>query len=539
MSDFLNDLEKYRQISSFEMRRAYDEKKEDEKALIDSDIMYDKKRVMDENASLERLLDISNTSLKQLPPLTRTMAREILFSNKSYLLINENSKEDSPYMTNVKNAVRDLQNAMYEEPGSKDLMTQLEKIPTLYQTAIDRCDEYLKRGGEKKRRPFWPWHKKRFDAVDDMAASLEAEKAAYEAKLNAFKRTDLGSVGEQYMDSDELNTVKQAAITETYMLMNSEGSRIKSPMDVLLIDRFDVIAVNKEQNFLKERTPMLFDDEKAMEKLMKSDNIPKDLERMRFIGAFLMGHREDKKKNFAEVYAEHYNINLADMGKEENLVSEHSMAMEQKEIADKFLNKSDAGRLLIEVNSIRRATVSMKDLPDVVATLDKNLKDAKKMKTMSISPEIRHMSEVLAEQLKLFSKHPVAMLSQLDEKHLTKLLGLKVPFVTYCAMRAANKDADDFDQEALLEGVESDEVINEDDYVETSAMDLITKKEHLKSIVKDNPVFQGDRLIPYLLQMKDVKATETYYKYIMKNSLTKMADAIIDVAKSYNNMQQM
>jgi len=313
-------------------------------------------------------------------------------------------------------------------------------------------------------------------------------------------------------------------------------------MDVLLIDRFDVIAVNKEQNFLKERTPMLLDDEKGMEELMKSDNIPKDLERMRFIGGFLLGHREDRedrKKNFAEVYSKHYKINVADMGKEENLVSEYSMAMEQKEIADKFLNKSDAGLLLSEVDMIKKATVNMKDLPDVVATLDKDLKDAKKMKTMSISPEIRHMSEVLAEQLKLFSKHPVAMLSQLDEKHLTKLLGLKVPFVTYCAMRAANKDADDLDQEALLEGVESDEVINEDDYVETSAMDLITKKEHLESIVKDNPVFQGDRLIPYLLQMKDVKATETYYKYIMKNNLTQMADAIIDMTKSYNNMQQM
>jgi hypothetical protein len=61
---------------------------------------------------------------------------------------------------------------------------------------------------------------------------------------------------------------------------------------------------------------MLLDDEKGMEELMKSDNIPKDLERMRFIGGFLLGHREDRedrKKNFAEVYSKHYNINLADM----------------------------------------------------------------------------------------------------------------------------------------------------------------------------------------------------------------------------------
>lgn len=224
MPDANIELRKYRQLVSTDMRMALDEQKEEDQKLIQNNPLYDKQNITEESYTLERVLKIRSTADLTLPPLSKQKIRERLFFNKSYLLLNENSKNDSGYMETVKTAMRTLHEAL-QNPLPEDhteMKKDLGAISGLYESAITACTKYLERDTGQKREPFWPWHKNRFNAVDDMQQRLIQEKQAFEEKLQQLETKDLS------------------------------GIQIKNAMDVILLDQFDQEEKDKEAAFLEK-----------------------------------------------------------------------------------------------------------------------------------------------------------------------------------------------------------------------------------------------------------------------------------------------
>ena len=185
MSDYIGNLQKVRQATMFDMRHSYDENKTADKQKMGEFSYYNKEQVLEENATIESLLNLQSTDqmTEQLPELTRQEIQERLFTNKAYLLINEHSKTDSPYMEAVKTSVTNLTESLFAPMEAGKIGETLNKISTLYQTALDKCKDYLERGTGKRKVPFWPWHKQRYNAVDEMEQNLVKEKEKFELDL--------------------------------------------------------------------------------------------------------------------------------------------------------------------------------------------------------------------------------------------------------------------------------------------------------------------------------------------------------------------
>ncbi len=240
MSDYIGNLQKVRQATMFDMRHSYDENKTADQQKIGEFSYYNKQQVLEENAAIESVLKIQSTDqmTEQLPELTKQEIQERLFTNKAYLLINEHSKSDSPYMEAVKTSVTNLTESLFAPMEAGKVGETLNKISTLYQTALDKCKDYLERGTGKKRVPFWPWHKQRFNAVDEMEQSLLAEKEKFEEN----KEVVMARMNEETLGMEK-QVPKNAAIFKSNIEDESffyEGELVlKSAMDVVLLDRLD------------------------------------------------------------------------------------------------------------------------------------------------------------------------------------------------------------------------------------------------------------------------------------------------------------
>ena len=469
MSDYIGNLQKVRQATMFDMRHSYDENKTADKQKMGEFSYYNKEQVLEENATIESLLNLQSTDqmTEQLPELTRQEIQERLFTNKAYLLINEHSKTDSPYMEAVKTSVTNLTESLFAPMEAGKIGETLNKISTLYQTALDKCKDYLERGTGKRKVPFWPWHKQRYDAVDEMEQNLVKEKEKFEFnKQIVMARLDEEDLGMQPQAPTDFE-VRKSQIDKGSLYRDGE-LMIKSAMDVVLIDRFDVDKQTERFQYV----------EKEAEEL--NDELYKELEKVEVSkqDAMLTNALDLMKQNEVTI------VKYTD--------KELDVIMEGTTYANKIL-ESDVGATLKVINDIKEKKgfgLDPATIDENIKLLEEVVKPAKKnKKTLDISPEIHHMAGVLLDQLKTLKNNPFKFISKLSNKELRTQFGMSIDF-----------------------GI----------FMNTSFSDRDTV---IKDEIKRSPVSNTD-FIDALMRIYGGSVFETYKKYVLKTNLYKTAAKI-------------
>ncbi len=393
MSDYMGDLQKVRQLSQFEMRHSYDSNKTEDKKKMGEFNYYDKEKALEENAVIERVLKLqkSDELEEKLPDLTQQEMGERLFTNKVYLLVNEHSKTDSPYMTAVKDAVTDLTEALYAPMDATKVGESLNRISTLYETAIGKCNDYLTRGSGHKKPPFWPWHKQRFDAVEEMEKNLQDEKAKFEEnKKIVFAKLDTEELGMENQKGD----LRETQINESSFYSKGE-LLLKSAMDVVMLDRLDSDKQGDLLNYYRHKEEDLFEPSEEVDDV----KLPYQYQNL--------GTAMEEIKKAGEGSISNEKID---------------QVIDGYDAATKFVD-SDAAEILDAVNKVReheKGGMENDVIDEDIQILEEVVHPVKKdKKTVDISPEVQHMAGVMLDQLKTIKKDPARLLSHLSNKELS------------------------------------------------------------------------------------------------------------------------
>ena len=113
-----------------------------------------------ENAKIEELMQ--NAGVLGLKVREKDGLKFRAQRNSNFQLINlEKTTGDSPFMAAVKASVKEIDKLFDEPVGySVDREEKVRLAREKVDDAIQKCDAYIGRGV-----PFWPWHKKRYNAV--------------------------------------------------------------------------------------------------------------------------------------------------------------------------------------------------------------------------------------------------------------------------------------------------------------------------------------------------------------------------------------
>ena len=480
MSDYKGDLQKIRQMSQFEMRHSYDSNKTEDKKKMGEFNYYNKAEALEENAAIERVLNLQSTGqmTEQLPEVAMQEMKERLFANKAYLLVNEHSKSDSPYMDAVKTSVAALTEALYAPIEKGKVGAALDDISTKYQTALDNCKNYLERGTGKKKPPFWPWHRARFDAVDDMATRLADEKEKFEnRKAYVFRAMDEDSLGmKQRAGESAQNYYNYRSVK-----FENEGNfLIHSAMDVILMDKFTEKNQTEYAIYVRNEESVIFKGQNKTSVSTVQDEI-----------------KESDQVIIPEQYDLKKTLTILD-NPSGDLTEEDTKTLQKgSDFADKVL-ESDAGAIVACINDLTKENSEAiiqgsetQNLQDAIKQLESVVKPAKKTKkTLDISPEICYMGEVLLDQLKQLLTKPERILSQLPDADLELILNQDILFDDYTSFM----------------------------YRERSIKKMIPKVHNLTN--KD--------LFFILTRINGGRMADTYDKYVIKMNLVENAKEVQD-----------
>ncbi len=456
MSDYMGDLQKIRQMSQFEMRRAYDSNKKEEKQKLGEYSYYNKEQALEENAVIERVLQLQSTLDygEKLPDIAQQEIRERLFTNKAYLLVNEHSKSDSSYMTGVKTSVRDLTEALHAPLKKGKMGEDLNKISALYETAMEKCNDYLTRGTGERKVPFWPWHRQRFDAVAEMEQSLQEEKENFENNkkivLAYVDTVDLGQLNVKMTSGSRAGFREGSFYQEGDLL-------IKSAMDVVLLDRLDAYKQEEMMKYV--------------------DGLDKYNSKETNLGGPIGFDELELPQQYQELHEARETVGEM----EEAPLTEEKLGLIVKglETSEKIL-ASDVGDILKTIDTLRNSETYGLDKETIDADIKKLeavLKPAKKnKKTLNISPEIHRMAEVLLDQLKTIKNDPLKILSKVSGHDLESVFDIKV----------------------------------------NRTRSVFERGKEIKNGMADSAV-SGEVLINSLMELYGGNVYETYKKYVYKN----------------------